>query len=42
VHNLELQLGVLREAERVERERRYGGAAPPAAAARAIAERSDG
>lgn len=42
VHNLELQLGVLRNAERVERERQYGGAAPPAAAARAIAEAADG
>jgi hypothetical protein len=42
VHNLELQLGVLRDAERVERERRYGGAAPPASAARAIAEPADG
>jgi hypothetical protein len=41
VHNLELQLGVLREAERVEQEQRYGGIAPPAAAARAIAEPPD-
>lgn len=39
VHNLELYLGVLREGERVEGERRYGGRDTQLEQLRAIADR---